>query len=243
MLASPRKIMDAFNKLFRKKSAAAQTENAYGTQLTESEIAAGAHRQFVGGMWDQIGQLQFEFLKSNGLLPRHRLADIGCGALRGGIHFVRYLGQSNYYGIDLNSSLIEAGRKELQAAGLADKAANLFVTDKFELPWDVQCDFALAVSVFTHLYANHIAICLKRVQQRLAPNGKFFATFFQAPDAVHLDAICHQPGGFITHYNCDPFHYSFAEMEALAKFAGLSATLIGNWNHPRHQQMLCFTNA
>lgn len=235
--------MDALNKLFRKKSGPAQTENEYGTQLTAEEIAAGKHRQFVGGMWDEIGQLQFEFLKSQGLLPQHRLADVGCGALRGGIHFVRYLDNSNYYGIDLNASLIEAAHKELQVAGLADKNANLFVTDKFELPWEEQFDFALAVSVFTHLYANQIAICLKRVQQRLAPKGKFYATFFQAPGPVHLDQICHQPGGFITHYNRDPFHYSFAEMEALAKFTGLSATLIGDWKHPRHQQMLCFSKA
>ncbi len=38
----------------------------------------------VGGLWDEIGQLQFDFLRAKGLLPRHKLLDFGCGSLRGG---------------------------------------------------------------------------------------------------------------------------------------------------------------
>src|SRR5208282_4584116 len=90
-----------------------QAENKYGQQLTNAEIRSGSHREFVGGMWDEIGALQFEFLKEQGLAPGHRLVDIGCGCLRGGVHFVPYLQKGGYCGIDLNASLIEAGRKEL----------------------------------------------------------------------------------------------------------------------------------
>ncbi len=55
----------------------------YSRQLSPAEIAAGAHRAFVGGRWDEIGRSQFEFMKQRGLLPEHKLVDIGCGALRG----------------------------------------------------------------------------------------------------------------------------------------------------------------
>jgi cyclopropane fatty-acyl-phospholipid synthase-like methyltransferase len=219
-------------------------ENQYGRQLTESEIASGDHRQFVGGMWEEIGSLQFEFLKKAGLMPGHRLMDIGCGCLRGGIHFVPYLEKRCYFGMDINTSLIEAGKKELQKLGCLDKEPTLWVSDQFEVgQGGVQFDYALAISVFTHLYTNHIGLCLKKVKDALAPKGKFYATFFQAPDPLHLAAIHHESGGIVTYFDRDPFHYSLAEMEALASFAGLSVKLIGDWGHPRRQQMLCFSAA
>ena len=221
-----------------------QAENQYGRQLTEAEIAAGEHRQFVGGMWE-VGLEQFEFLKKMGLMPRHRLMDIGCGCLRAGVYFVPYLEREHYYGIDINASLIEAGRKELlKDPANADKQPNLRVSDRFDLAqFETKFDFALAASVFTHLYSNHIGRCLMEVRKTLAPGGKFFATFFPAPGPLHLEPIPRVPGTNVTHFDCDPFHHSLKEMEMLAGFAGLSVEYIGDWGPPRHQKMLFFTVA
>jgi len=220
-----------------------QAENHYERQLTDAEINSGQHRQFIGGMWEEIGALQFEYLRKMGLTPRHRLIDIGCGCLRGGVYFVPYLDKHNYSGIDINASLIEAGKKELLKNALnIDKQPNLRVTDRFDLAqFAVQFDYALAISVFTHLYANQIGRCLVEVKKTLAPGGRFFATFFPAPKPLHLETIHHEPGGVMTHLDRDPFHYSPPEMEMLAGFAGLSVQFMGDWGHPRAQQMLCFT--
>src|SRR5262245_17052197 len=89
--------------------------NEYHRALTDEEIRAGAHRDFVGGLWDEIGRLQFDFLVAHGLKPEHKLVDVGCGALRGGVHFIRYLKPGHYFGLDLNASLIKAGERELAA--------------------------------------------------------------------------------------------------------------------------------
>src|SRR5205814_2018535 len=107
--------------------------NQYGRQLTPEEIAAGAHRSFVGGMWDEIGELQLEFLRAQGLESHHKLLDVGCGALRGGIHFANFLQPGNYHGIDLNASLIAAGKIELERSGLAQKNAQLLVDGEFKM--------------------------------------------------------------------------------------------------------------
>src|ERR1700682_2262588 len=105
--------------------------NSYARQLSNAEIDAKEHRDLVGGLWEEIGTLQFEYLKGRGLRPSHRLLDLGCGALRGGLHFIRYLSAGNYYGIDVNASLIEAGKRELIEAGLVDRKPNLLVTEGF----------------------------------------------------------------------------------------------------------------
>ena len=215
--------------------------NQYYQQLTQEQINAGTHRDMVGGMWEEIGRLQFEFLRARGLKPNHRFLDIGCGSLRGGIHAIKYLEAGNYYGLDINPSLIEAGRHEVRLAGLTHKNPHLAVSDRFELGlFREKFDYLLALSVFTHLFANHIIRCLAEVREVLLPEGRFFATFFLAPHSVHLAPIVHQPGGVKTEYDRDPFHYSPDEIRAMAKLANLSAEIIGDWNHPRAQQMLMF---
>lgn len=215
--------------------------NTYWRALDTDAIARGAHRELVGGLWDAIGRLQFEFLIGAGLQPHHRLLDVGCGALRGGVHFVGYLDPGHYAGIDANASLLEAGKQELAAAGLADRGAHLIANADFDVGrFGQRFDFALAVSLFTHLYLNHIQICLTRVAAVLAPGGRFHATFFEAPTPAHVAPITQMPGGQVTHYAADPFHQSFRELATLAKNAGLVAERIGDFEHPRAQRMIAF---
>lgn len=215
--------------------------NSYWKELTHDDIVKGAHRMKIGGLWKEVGKLQFDFLLSQGLLPEHRFLDVGCGSLRGGIHFVPYLIQGNYFGLDINESLIEAGRIELAKINSLDKQPKLLVNDKFEFSkFGVQMDFALAFSVFTHLYGNHIGRCLVEIKKVLKPKGIFFATFFQAPYPAHLSNIKQEPGGLTTNYDSDPFHYSLEEIQFLARNAGLTAALVDNWEHPRGQKMISF---
>ncbi len=105
-------------------------------------------------MWDEIGKLQFDFLVERGLRPDHYLLDIGCGSLRGGVHFIRYLSEGHYFGVEKEESLLEAGRSvELKRYALEEKEPQLFAVDDFDLsalPSQVEFDFMLAQSVFTH---------------------------------------------------------------------------------------------
>src|SRR5712691_3540887 len=95
----------------------------YGDKAAlEAEVRAGRHRACVGGLWDEIGQLQIDFLVSRGLLPHHRLLDVGCGSLRGGVKLIKYLDAGHYAGIDLHESLLDAGYEiELAKEGLTHK--------------------------------------------------------------------------------------------------------------------------
>ena len=220
-------------------AAALQGVNGYWRALDADDIQRGEHRTMVGAMWDDIGTLQFEFLRREGLEPRHHLLDVGCGALRGGVHFVRHLEAGHYCGIDANASLIEAGRHELALAGLADRGAQLLADVDFNVAaFGRRFDFAIAVSLITHLYFNHVQICMARVAQVLAPGGRFYLTFFEAPHAAHLAPLNHAPGEITTAYAHDPFHQSFDELAILAARADLRAERIGDFGHPRGQRML-----
>ena len=87
------------------------------------------------------------------------MLDVGCGSLRGGRHFIEYLNEYNYYGTDLNPSLIEAGRtKELtREQNRKVRDSNFIASDNFDINFDCSdFDYGLALSVFTHLPKNRV---------------------------------------------------------------------------------------
>ena len=216
--------------------------NSYGRELTKEDLVNNVHRNFVGGLWQELGQLQFNFLKQFGLQSHHKLLDLGCGSLRGGIHFIEYLDRGNYYGLDINASLIAAAKLEIKQASLEAKAPHLLVSDRFAIEnFSEKFDFMLSISLFTHLPANNIIRCLTEARKSLKPQGKYFSTFFQAPTSAYLEKLLHQPGNVVTNYDCDPFHYSLEEMTWMANLSDLKVNFIGDWNHPRNQLMLEFS--
>jgi SAM-dependent methyltransferase len=201
------------------------------------------HRWSIGGMWDVLGKLQFDYLVAHGLRPEHYLLDVGCGPLRGGIHFVRYLEPGRYYGVDRDEDKLIAGREvELQEQGLLDKRPTLVVMDDFGFERLRQTfDYALAQSVFTHLTVNQIQRCVMNMEKVLRPGGKFFATFYENPKGKWNLEPVEQKRGIFTHFDRDFFHYDFATFEWIAEGTSLSVENLGDWDNPRNQKMLVFT--
>ena len=201
------------------------------------------HRRGVGGRWDEMGELQFRFLVDRGLLPHHRLLDVGCGSLRGGVRAIAYLEPGHYVGIEKEASLLEAGRTiELRRHGVEDRDPLLHVTGSFDLQWlppEIRFDFALAQSVFTHLRPGLITACLRSVLPRLTRDGVFFATFFESLDGRDVLGPSH---GWREDELQHP-RFTRATLERLANEVGATVEYIGDWGHPRDQRMLAFRRA
>jgi SAM-dependent methyltransferase len=203
-------------------------------------------RGTVGGQWETMGALQLDYMKSVGLEPQHQFLDIGCGLLRAGVHFIRYLEPGHYCGLDGSAEILDAARVELRWAGLEDRQPELLHSKLFEAErFGRQFDFALAQSVFSHTPINPINVCLQKIQHVLKPGGRFYATFFENPEGTrHFGEIKHpHAGGWTTDTTPykDPFHYGFDLFEWLVEGTQLDVTYIGDWGHTSGQRMLCFT--
>jgi SAM-dependent methyltransferase len=203
------------------------------------------HRQAIGGLWDQVGRLQFKYLVEHGLQPHHRLLDVGCGSLRGGVHFIRYLEPGKYTGIDADARLLRAGRDvELRQAGVEGKSPHLVQMDDFGFGgWRQTFDYAIAQSVLTHISLNSILLCLLNTDAVLAPGGTFFATFFENEGGRRNTAPILRTASdsqFWTYFDRDPFHYDLDALRWAAGRTSLELEYIGEWNHPRQQRMLHF---
>jgi cyclopropane fatty-acyl-phospholipid synthase-like methyltransferase len=188
-------------------------------------------RAAVGGMWDVIGPLQFEYLRDHGLEPGHRMLDIGCGTLRGGRHFIRYLEPRGYTGIDISAAAIESAQQLVVDEELSDREPRLVISSTPTLDFaDVageRYDVLLAQSVFTHLPDESIAECFEHVDKVLAEGGTFWFTYFEP--------------GTTMRESWKAFMFPFEFFEELATRHGFRAERMTDYPHPRSQRMIRLT--
>lgn len=192
-------------------------------------VAMLGHRAYIGGRWQELGQIQFDFMVSRGLRPEHVFLDIACGALRGGVHFIPYLEPEHYLGIEKERSLIRSGlSKELSAAVREEKRPELVVSDSFEFDrFTKQPDYSLAQSLFTHLTAADIERCLAKLRAFVAPGHELYASFadrakLQNPEHSHALAL---------------FTHQTEDLEASGERTGWECEYIGTWGHGKSKMM------
>lgn len=218
----------------------------------DEEIAQAAssenYRESVGGMWEEMGDHQIAMLQDQGLRPEHRLLDIGCGCLRLGRKAAAYLDPGNYWGTDLVEPLIDAGyRNEIVPVGLQDRLprSNLIQDPEFTFKGVPRAfEFVIAQSVFTHLPLNLLRLCLARLADHLTAPTTFLFTVFEPVPGTAPASSCLQPrGGIVTHPHCDPYHYERVDISHAARGLPWIIDVIGDWNHPRNQNLVRATLA
>lgn len=221
--------MNFFNKIFKfnKKAVPPISHGKKGIEQV-------GHRTYVGGLWDDIGKLQFNFLVNNGLKPNDVFMDIACGSLRAGIHLIPYLDTGNYLGIDKEKQLIDFGlSKELDEKWLVLKKPEFVVSNQFEFnKFSKIPNYAIAQSLFTHLPPNLINLCFKKLKNHFNKDGVFFATYFIS-DKKHKNPKKPHDHGI--------FKYTIEETKEFGQSNGWNVEYIGEWNHPRNQQIVKYT--
>jgi ABC-type polysaccharide/polyol phosphate transport system ATPase subunit/SAM-dependent methyltransferase len=226
------------------------TDHAHSVETAEQEAAETPsdeerdlewHRMAVGGLWQETGTLQFEFLARQGLQPGHHLLDVGCGSLSAGVHLIPYLQPGHYIGLDSNEQLVKAGLTiELPRAGVDRRGSRFVVTSHFDLAGLPDVDYAIAHSLFPHVTLNVVAHCIAMVVRKLAPGGRFYATYFDHPDPLSAEPYVHA-SGVTTYADAEPYHVSFELLAGICDAVGARAERVADWDHPRGQRMVLIT--
>ena len=149
--------------------------------------AAAARHALVGppDLWEMKRQFQIDFLRGAGLQPQHRLLDLGCGTLRGGIPLIAHLDPGNYAGVEVRRDVLDEGRRELADAGLAGKSPQLVHCERLaELDLGRRFDVVWAVAVLIHMEDGILDEAVAAVARHLEDEGIFYATahFGTEPD-------------------------------------------------------------
>ena len=209
--------------------------------MGRAQIAKRGHRNYVGGKWELLGKLQFNFLYTQGLKPEHTLYDIACGSLRAGVLLIPFLDQGNYCGIDREADLITAGvNHELTKHVYLEKKPQFVISSAFEFSkFTKRPDFAIAQSLFTHLSPQDICLCLRNLLSMAKDTTKFYATFDEEGVTPKSQARINLPNPPWSHSNLT-FYYHFKDMKEFAKNSGWKIEYIGDWGHPMNQRMILF---
>ncbi len=127
-------------------------------------------------LWRMQRAFQIDFLQRMGLSPDHRLLDLGCGTLRGGLPLIGYLATARYTGIDVRPDVIEEARRELSEAGLVQRHPRIECVDSLAgLDLGAAYDYVWAFSVLVHLEDGELDDALAFVSRHLTVSGACFA--------------------------------------------------------------------
>jgi 2-polyprenyl-3-methyl-5-hydroxy-6-metoxy-1,4-benzoquinol methylase len=175
------RILEMFLRKIRQKISLRLKEKIFKwgnfqTLADESERKSLEWSMGFPGQFDEHRRFQMHFLREQGLMPHHKLLEIGCGPLTGGLPAIDYLDAGNYIGVDVRSSVLNMSWIQVGKAGLSDKNPRLIHSTNFgdnELE-DLRFDFLLSFSVLYHLSNELLDGCFKAVSRRLKPSGVYF---------------------------------------------------------------------
>ncbi|CAK7340877.1 unnamed protein product [Dovyalis caffra] len=156
------------------------------------ELLVEEHHSNYGEPWAG-GRDVFEFLaESSHLSPNSRVLEIGCGTLRVGLHFIRYLSPEHFHCLERDElSLMAAFRYELPSQGLLHKRPLIVRGEDMDFSKfgsGVVYDLIYASAVFLHMPDKLVWVGLERLASKLKPyDGRIFVS--------HNIKFCSRLGG------------------------------------------------
>lgn len=156
------------------------------------ELLVEEHHSNYGEPWAG-GRDVFEFLaESAHLSPDAQVLEIGCGTLRVGLHFIRYLKPEHFHCLERDElSLMAAFRYELPSQGLLHKRPIIVKGEDMDFSRfgsGVVYDLIYASAVFLHMPDKLVWVGLERLAAKLKPyDGRIFVS--------HNIKFCSRLGG------------------------------------------------
>ena len=206
----------------------------------------GWHRVVPGNRWSEAGDWAFRLLRREGLQRRQSVLDMGCGGLAAGRHLLAYLEPGHYWGFDVNHALMVAGVMfELPHMGVSRDQGTFVYNHEFDLTAVPPVSFAISEGFFSRIPLNRVARSVAAVLAKLEPGGRFYATWYDNPEARSFDPI--DRGGFVTYADAEPYHYPFTILRGVCEAIGARAERLDSdvegRPHPRGESLMVITPA
>lgn len=167
-----------------KKNNPGDSFTKYQMEKVVENLRRGASHPTLGanidGHDDWWGAGVATFRQYRKLFPIHensKVVDYGCGSLRVGAHFIRFLAPDSYFGLELATGLYEIGQEVIGAALIAEKRPRFgqVETKAVDEAEAFGADFVYSTAVAFHVHPDEMELYHKNLV-RLA--GKSGATLF-----------------------------------------------------------------
>jgi len=123
--------------------------------------------------WAAGAAVAQKFFRSGKVAPDHRVIEYGCGSLRVGAHFIRYLEPKKYYGVDVVDGFYEIGQTLIGEALLREKLPQFDVISDAtaENLARFSADFIYSSAVCYHVHPNEIGSYFAALEKIAAKPG------------------------------------------------------------------------
>ncbi|HWA89884.1 MAG TPA: hypothetical protein VG889_07605 [Rhizomicrobium sp.] len=111
--------------------------------------------------WWSAGQPTFaHYLKTFPIAPQSKVIDYGCGSLRVGAHFIRYLDPGCFFGLELAKGLYEMGQEIIGPELLAEKVPRFGLTGSPALREAAAfgADYVYSTAVAFHVHPDELPL-------------------------------------------------------------------------------------
>jgi ABC-type polysaccharide/polyol phosphate transport system ATPase subunit len=179
----------------------------------DAPVAVLASASAPDAAGDDPGAWIFNFLRREGLRPSDRVLHLGSAGAAVIEHWRSFLDEHHYVRLVNDASVF----------GLGDE------TEPFDL--------VVADSLFACRPFNTVARCIASVVRKLAPNGRFYATWFENPDPMNFEPIV-RSGGITTFPDSEPYHYPFFLIANVCEAIGATLERVPSTGHPAGESLL-----
>jgi cyclopropane fatty-acyl-phospholipid synthase-like methyltransferase len=140
---------------------------------------------FLGGprgTFAQSGVRQLRALVGDGMVPQSMVADVGCGALRGGYWLIHHLDSGRYCGVEPSEAFLQTG-----LGYILESNVRRWKKPRFELRSDFDLsafgetfDFVLAAGILNHAAKRHVDALFASFAKVATRGGVLLAQYKQA---------------------------------------------------------------
>jgi SAM-dependent methyltransferase len=180
---------------------------------TARRIERTGYKHAIGGgdNWDSHGNLQRDFLISQGLKPQHRLLEIGCGTGRLARKVVPILHPGNYTGVDIAASALKAAVQLAVDEGWLSRLPYF----RGDIPSHLPFDFIWAFAAFIHIPQDVMESTMRRAAAVMHKDSRFYWSYI--------------PSAKTERAGVKTFRRTVADYRRAAEQAGLTFADVPNW--------------
>jgi len=142
-------------------------------KLTDKSILPSI-RTMPSAHYMGLGRTFHDYVVSLGLRPGERLLDYGCGPMRAGVHFAKYLGPGHYVGADTSRSMLRRGEFVMTSSDIARKdfhAVRILTAELEELEY-FTFDWIVCYSSLQYLSDRDFETTIRAFRRILADTGQ-----------------------------------------------------------------------
>ena len=144
-----------------------------------------------GRIYGKTGKGMLERLISLGLKQNHICVDYGCGSLRIGCHFIRYLNSGCYWGLDVNERFLRDGKELIGQDLIQQKSPNLHLISDETIARARSAGprFIFSKSVLLHVHPNELATYFDRITRLMAKHTKVVIDATVCEQTVQIEPL------------------------------------------------------